>query len=377
MSGPFDAASMLPDELWVKILSHLAPERELELHTGSLENLAQDQRNLYRLRSVCSKLNKLFLEFPKLPSCLILEWRERPVCTPSLLAWLRHHSCCVETVMIDSGTPALEMVPGALVTQPQHLKSLALGQSQESNLRMAASFASLATLGLSAADSSNNCDISALQALPHLHTLSLCMGEFCSKELPKGLLSLQLEDVVLDLEEPTTCMVPLQNLKVIRSHLMSAHSDGILGCTTLQELYLDRGSIESSYISNDNDVNMIEFGKCYDGRFRCPDLSALKFMRVLYVNASGSFNNQPIDWGHLYCLPSLQVLTLHSRTQGLKIDQNLTVLGNLRCLTLIGAAPTYEHVELVVSVAINVNWGAMPSLESIYIRVICNLVQTC
>ena len=377
MSGPFDAASMLPDELWVKILSHLAPERELELHTGSLENLAQDQRNLYRLRSVCSKLNKLFLEFPKLPSCLILEWRERPVCTPSLLAWLRHHSCCVETVMIDSGTPALEMVLGALVTQPQHLKSLALGQSQESNLRMAASFTSLATLGLSAADSSNNCDISALQALPHLHTLSLCMGEFCSKELPKGLLSLQLEDVVLDLEEPTTCMVPLQNLKVIRSHLMSAHSDGILGCTTLQELYLDRGSIESSYISNDNDVNMIEFGKCYDGRFRCPDLSALKFMRVLYVNASGSFNNEPIDWGHLYCLPSLQVLTLHSRTQGLKIDQNLTVLGNLRCLTLIGAAPTYEHVELVVSVAINVNWGAMPSLESIYIRVICNLVQTC
>ena len=44
------------------------------------------------------------------------------------------------------------------------------------------------------------------------------------------------------------------------------------------------------------------------------------------------------------------------------------MLGNLRCLTLIGAATTYEHVELVVSVAINVNWGAMPSLESIYIE---------
>jgi len=37
-------------------------------------------------------------------------------------------------------------------------------------------------------------------------------------------------------------------------------------------------------------------------------------------------------------------------------------------LTLIGAAPTYEHVELVVSVAINVNWGAMRSLQNIHIE---------
>ncbi len=122
MSGPVNAASMLPDELWVKILSDVAPERDVELHTVSLKDLAQDQRNLYRVRSVCSKLNKLFLEFPKLSSCLSLEWRLRPVCTPSLLAWLSCHSCCVETVMIECGTPALEMVLGALVTQPQ-LKS--------------------------------------------------------------------------------------------------------------------------------------------------------------------------------------------------------------------------------------------------------------
>ena len=122
MSGPVNAASILPDELWVKILSCLAPEFDLELHTGSLENLAQDQRNLYRGKTACSRFNKLFLEFPKLSSCLILEGRVPPVCTRSLQAWLRCHSCCVETVMIEFGTPALEMVLGALVTQPQ-LKS--------------------------------------------------------------------------------------------------------------------------------------------------------------------------------------------------------------------------------------------------------------
>ncbi len=269
--------------------------------------------------------------------------------------------------MTGCGAPALKMVLGALVTQPQHLESLALGQSQESILRMAASFTSLATLGLSATDSTDNSDISALQALPHLHTLSLYMGDFCTKELPKGLLSLQLENVVLDLEKPATCMVPLQNLKVIRCHWSSVHSDGILAYTTLQELYLDHGSIDSSY-TDDTDDNTIEFGECYDGSFRCPDLSALKFMRVLYVSVSGPANDEPIDWGILYCLSSLQVLTLHFTTQGLDIDQNLTVLGNLSCLTLIGAAPSYAHVELVVSVATNVNWGAMPSLQNIYIE---------
>ncbi len=85
MSGSFNAASVLPDELWVKILSHLAPERELELHTDSLKNLAHDQRAFCRLRSVCSKFNKIFLEYLKLTSCLILELRVRPVC--SLVYW--------------------------------------------------------------------------------------------------------------------------------------------------------------------------------------------------------------------------------------------------------------------------------------------------
>lgn len=183
----------------MKILSHLAPEPDLELHTDSLEKLAQDHRNLYRVRSTCSRFNKLFLEFPKLSNCLILEWRNRPVRTASLLARLRCHSCCVETAKIECGSPALEMILGALVTQPGHLKSLALGLSQQSHLEMAASLTSLASLGLSAIHSNDDFDISALQALPHLHTLSLYMGEYCTKELPKGLLSLRLEDAVLDL----------------------------------------------------------------------------------------------------------------------------------------------------------------------------------
>lgn len=52
---------------------------------------------------------------------------------------------------------------------------------------------------------------------------------------------------------------------------------------------------------------MIEFGECFDGSFKCADLSALKFMRVLYVNVPGPANDEPIDWGYLYCLSSLQV----------------------------------------------------------------------
>ena len=160
--------------------------------------------------------------------------------------------------MTERGTPALEMVLGALVTQPQHLKSLALGPSQHSDLDMAASFTSLVSLGLSATDSQDNFDISALQALPHLHTLSLYMGEYCAKELPKGLLSLRLEDAILDFEAPATCVAPLQNLKVVGCRFFNNHSDGILAYTTLQELYLYSGSVYGSYTS---DGKVVEFGR--------------------------------------------------------------------------------------------------------------------
>ncbi len=267
--------------------------------------------------------------------------------------------------MTESGAPALEMVLGALVTQPQHLKTLVLGPSQESDVRMAACFTSLATLGLSASDPSHKFDISALQALPHLHTLSLCVGEYCTKELPEGLLSLRLEDASLQLEGVTTCVVPLQKLKVIRSYFLGIHRDGIPAYTTLQEMYLHGGTIDGSYTSADD--NIVEFGRCHD-TFRSPDLSPLKFLCVLYMNVSGPLYDEPIDWVCLYCLSSLQALTLHSTTQGLKIDQNLTALGNLSSLTLIGAAPPYSHVALAVSVTINVSWGAMPSLQNIYIE---------
>ena len=89
---------------------------------------------------------------------------------------------------------------------------------------------------------------------------------------------------------------------------------------------------------------------------------------MLYINVAGpaapSDHDEPVDWGCLYCLSSLQALTLHSTTQGLKIDQKLTRLGNLSSLTLIGAGPPYPCKERMVSVTIDVSWGAMPTLQT-------------
>lgn len=266
--------------------------------------------------------------------------------------------------MTECNTPAVEMALGALLTQPQHLKTLVLGPSQESDLRMAACFTSLATLGLSALDSNHDFDISALQALPRLRTLSLYTGDFCIKELHERLLSLRLEDANLELTDPTTCVVPLQNLKVMFSVFSGVHSDGIVAYTTLQELYLHSGSIDGSYTSDDS---IVEFGGCGRESYSCPDLSLLKFLRVLYMNVSLLPHDEPIDWVCLYCLSSLQALTLHSTSQGLNIDEKLTMLDNLTSLKLIGASSPYAF-RAVVSVAMNVSWGATASLQNIYVE---------
>ena len=266
--------------------------------------------------------------------------------------------------MTDCDTYALDRVLDALLTQPQRLKTLELGPSQESDLRMVACFSNLATLGFSPSDTNNVFDISALQALPHLRTLSLFGGEYSIKELPEGLLSLRLKDANLELVELTTSVVPLQNLKVVGCRFFNSHSDGILAYTTLQELYLYSGSVYGSYTS---DGKVVEFGRSpYYESYSCPDLSPLKFLSVLYTNASG--HDEPIDWVCLYCLSSLQALTLHSTFQDLKIDQKLTMLSNLTSLKLIGASVPCRYNVVLVSVAINVSWGAMSSLQTIYVE---------
>jgi len=266
--------------------------------------------------------------------------------------------------MTDCDTYALDMVLDALLTQPQRLKTLELGPSQESDLRMVACFSNLATLGFSPSDTNNVFDISALQALPHLRTLSLFGGEYSIKELPEGLLSLRLKDANLELVELTTSVVPLQNLKVVGCRFFNNHSDGILAYTTLQELYLYSGSVYGSYTS---DGKVVEFGRSpYYESYSCPDLSPLKFLSVLYMNASG--HDEPIDWVCLYCLSSLQALTLHYTSQDLKIDQKLTMLSNLTSLKLIGASVPCRYNVVLVSVAINVSWGAMSSLQTIYVE---------
>ena len=97
-------------------------------------------------------------------------------------------------------------------------------------------------------------------------------------------------------------------------------------------------------------------------------MSPLKCLKTLYLEVAGSPADNAIDWGCLYCLPALQALTLHNTGQDLNIGENLTMLDTLTSLRLIGAAPANSHMGTVVSVAIDVNWHAMPCLESLYIE---------
>ena len=370
MSGAMSVVNMLSDELWLKILSYLLPADSLEPHFWSLAVLAKNQRYLYLLRRVCSRFNHLFLDFPVLSRSLVLDWRNpsRPIPAHDLLAWLRRFSCSVEDLKLRCGAPSLQMVFGALVT-PQRLRSLTLGRFGESDLISVSLFTSLTRLALSESDPSESFDIGALQVLPQLKELLLHLGEFDIPTLPSGLVALQLEEADLQLERSANGPAPLRRLTMRSSHFATSHSKGLPAYTTLEELRLQQGSILAGYTSDS-----ATFGDSYYGPFCCPDLSPLKSLKTLYLEVGGSFADDVFDWRCLYCLPALQALTLHSTGQDLSVSQNLTMLVTLVSLRLIGAAPnyshdpTYSHMGNVVSVAIDVNWRAMPCLQSLCIE---------
>ena len=207
-------------------------------------------------------------------------------------------------------------------------------------------------------------DISALQVLPQLKELLLHLGEFEIPTLPSGLVALQLERTDLELqEESTNGTAPLRRLTVRSSHFATFHIKGISAYTTLEELRLHHGCISGYY-----DYDSASFGDLFQRPFSCPDLSPLKCLKTLYLEVAGSFADNAIDWGCLYCLPALQALTLHNTGQDLNVGENLTMLDTLTSLRLIGAAPANSHMGTVVSVAIDVNWHAMPCLQSLYIE---------
>ena len=360
-----NVVNMLSDELWFKILSYLYPGDRHETHFWSLAILAKDQREFYLLRRVCSKFNQLFLDYPMLSRCLVLEWRQpsRPVHAPGLLAWLRRFSCSVKHLKLKGGAAAVHMVFGALVTQPQHLRSLELGKVDRSDLQLASLFTSLTRLALSESNPHYSFKINALQAMPYLQEIWLHVGEFCIPRLPSGLLALQLEEAHLQLTNSANCIAPLKQLRMRHSHFTTYDSRGLLAYTTLEELHLHYGSISGDYASNS-----ARFGAFRNRPFSCPDLSPLKCLMTLYVEVGGSMIDSVIDWRCLYCLPALQALTLHSTAQDLEVTENLTMLGTLTSLRLIGAACPVTHMSIVVYVAIDVDWCAMPYLQSLYIE---------
>ena len=357
---------MLSDELWFQILSYLHPGDCHEPHFWSLAVLAKDQKEFFQLRRVCSKFNQLFLDFPVLSRCLVLNWHKpsRPVHAPGLLAWLRRFSWSVEHLKLTCGAPILQMVFGDLVTQTQRLRSLTLGNFDKTDLQLASLFTNLTRLALSESNPYHSFEIDALQALPYLQEILLHSGEFRTPRLPSGLLALQLEEADLQLKSSADGIAPLQQLRMRHSHLTINHNKGLPAHTTLEELHLQDSCIAGRYASFYDHAN--RFGSFHRGRFSCPDLSPLQCLKTLYVKVAGSLSEDIVNWTCLYCLTALQALTLHSTTHDLYLSQNSTTLDTLTSLRLIGAASSY--MGTVVSVAIDVNWRAMPCLQSLYIE---------
>ena len=368
MSSDSDIAmDMLSDELWVRILAYLTPQKSdrLEQQIRSTTSLVKSQQDLMCVRRVCIKFNRLFMDSPALNCCLAVNRhnnRKRSDIIPSLLAWLRVHSSSVQMLVIDSGAPALHMVCGALVHTPQMLTSLGLGNFGQSDFEMIRLFSHLRSLALSFPDAQPDLGISSLQALPHLQELSLLDGRFRSLGLPRSLTRLQVDVGHLTLVSDNSCIVKLQQLTLISAHVHTGLYQGLSAYTAVEQLTLCDSCFDSA--------DMV-FNTMYGIRFMCPKLSVLSRLRVLHIRVdTHRVYTSVIDWACVYCLSSLQALALQSTHIELNIGQALTQLCSLTSLKLIAAASSYAGANLstVVSLSLDVDWEAMAALQEIDIQ---------
>ena len=369
---------VLLNELWAKIFVELdgGVRDGLKERVGEFADcsIAKAQSDFHQLRLVCRKFNDVIKDHPRLSRCLVLSPALSQRSLPSLLAWLQQHAASVQILSAYCGTPCLEAALAKLLPPQTLLSDVMLSQCSSLVVPLMSGLTSMTHCQVS--KPTDSIDLTPLKELTKLKKLHLSDGKFHAAGLPAHLTSLTLEGAKLGIQHSplgSSCVTSLRKLQVCDGHISGLHPRGLLACSAVEQLQVDKCSIRA----DDPDCCLVLADDRFESACLPTGMSALSSLSSLTVTA-GNLNpvvpeNCFVYLGPLHALPLLQELFVRSEcfTVSLWLPAELGALQKLTSLTL--SAPSWnDHAEIdheYFPVAIiDVNWGGMHALECLKVH---------
>ena len=358
MHGQDYAAGLLL-ELWAKILGFVEADL-VDNHTGFPGSQivtamsVRKQAQYYSLQLVCKKFRDTFVQYPSLSRTVVLPEQGVTTSLPCLLAWLRQGCRCVELLASYGDSSCLDVALATVAVPGSHLTCLLGCNISRSAVCLLPGFTHLRCCDLT--HPYGEClDLQSLQGLPNLVKLRLRDGEFDNVQAAQHLTNLYLEHTCAVCAQESACVGSLRKLRVLDSHVLGMHAQGICAYTALQHL-----ECLDCVVSALNPLATLHV--LYAENCQIPSsITLLTNLERLTVSFGRPGRLQPLDW--IYQMTPLHAL--HVVTEGAYVII-ASEFSRLQQLTLLEF--TTHDTDWIGMLETQVNWKLMPGLKCIYFR---------
>lgn len=227
------ALNDFPDELWLKIFLLVANDRDANtLSSIPWDEAGPQQAALFKLPLVCKKFYQVFSgHYSKASQNLLLGPKISTDGHPQVLAWV--HKCKnLVRLEANNNTHVAEMVLAKLC-YASGLRIADFADMSAVMLQTLPTFRHLRTCRLSAANMSSEVDLTPLQSLTCVESLTLEAGNF--NHFPVLLSLRSISFLHAEVEAWQTCIFNslLHSLYLQDSAVNELHADGLVACVNL------------------------------------------------------------------------------------------------------------------------------------------------
>lgn len=258
---------------------------------------------------------------------------------PRMYQWIQRHADSVQTIYAHPGSPYIEAALAVLQAHrdPSNaapITNVHLGNPEAYNrlpssvLLLVAQFETvtkctldLESMNFGPPDQRSTFDLYGLKSMHHLVHPNLANAQFVDLDAASCLTSLSLKRSQAEVSEDYSWFTSLLTLEMFRSCVECLQSDGVMACSSLQQL-----TCVDSYILAHNRAEHMSFGS--NQLMRIPaSLSKLTNLHTLAF--AYTHNTAEIDMGWLSHLPSLHCITATLSVPIATFPAELSVLSEL------------------------------------------------
>ena len=355
------ALNEFPDELWLKIFLLVANDHDANtLSSIPWDEAGPQQAALFKLPLVCKKFYQVFSgHYSKASQNLLLGPKIPTDGHPQVLAWV--HKCKnLVRLEANNNTHVAEMVLAKLC-YASGLRIADFADMSAVMLQTLPTFRHLRTCRLSAASMSSEVDLTPLQGLTCVESLTLEAGNF--NHFPVLLSLRSISFLHAEVEACQTCIFNslLHSLYLQDSAVNELHADGLVACVNLQDLSCENSSIycmvaQSSLLTADNANSNVP--SC---------LSALSCLTSLSITLGELHSGTAVNEQTLSCLfglTSLHALALRFYCHA-AVPTAITRLSRLTALTIKGVES--ETACVPISVGFHADCARFSQLQELYL----------